>query len=192
MDKINKIKQILSKYHVTNINIPNFLVDDIYNLIVNNIKCDVDSLNNDIMYLYSGIYYTYIEQNNELVKKYYLKAIDCGNDSAMNNLAHYYYNCDVNNNFNVNNELAIKYYIMAINKGNTVALHNLGSQYVNINYEMIDKYYSLINTNTKEHNCLVNMLLNKNFNIDFALRVYDFLNLENIDKLKQNISFVLL
>jgi hypothetical protein len=186
-NKINTIKSILDKYSITNINIPDFLVENIYNLFVNNIKCDVDLLNNDILYLYFGIYYRYIERNDELMKKYYLKAIEYGNDYAMNNLAHYYDRLDISD------DLAIKYYIMAISKGNNVAMRNLESCYHDkIKYEIINKYYSLIDTNLEGHNYFVNMLLCKKFNIDFALRVYGFLGQQNIDKLKKNIYFVLL
>jgi hypothetical protein len=86
MDKINEVTKILSKYSLTKINIPDHLADTIYDLFINNIKCDVDlldkQLDNDIMYLFIGIYYENIEKNYELSKKYYLMAragrsVDC-------------------------------------------------------------------------------------------------------------------
>jgi hypothetical protein len=87
-----------------------------------------------------GYYYQFMEKNNNnsLMKKYYLMAIDNGNDNAMFNLG-YYYHCTEKNVY-----LMKKYYLMAINRGNICAMLYLGEYYyIKKNYNLMKKYYTM-------------------------------------------------
>jgi len=82
-------------------------------------------------------YYQFIENNYELMKKYYLMAIELNNSGAMNNLArHYQYN-------EKNYDLMKKYYLMAIQLNDSDAMNNLAYYYKNTekNYDLMKKYY---------------------------------------------------
>ena len=105
----------------------------IYDLLKNNI---IGTTYNSIICLYHGIYYKRAK-DFDLMKKYYLMAIDYNNVDAMNNLAIYYY--DFENNW----DLMKKYYLMAIDLNNTDAMNTMGNyyQYVEINYDLMKKYY---------------------------------------------------
>jgi hypothetical protein len=88
-----------------------------------------------------GYHYQYTEQNYELMKKYYLMAIDKGHIDAMNYLGHYYQ--EIEHNY----ELMKKYYLMAIDKGDTDAMYYLGHYYQEIekNEELYKKYMDMYN-----------------------------------------------
>jgi TPR repeat protein len=84
-----------------------------------------------------GNYYENIEKNYDLMKKYFLMAIEKGNAHAMNNLGYHYRNIEKNY------DLAKKYYLMAISLGDSDAMYNLGHYYehIEINYDLSKKYY---------------------------------------------------
>lgn len=90
---------------------------------------------------YLSIHNEYIDIDDEnrcdLIKKYYLMAIEYGNNYSMNNLEYYYY--EIEKNY----ELMKKYYLMAIEKNNTNAMINFGIYYKTIekNYDLMKKYY---------------------------------------------------
>uniref|UniRef100_A0A6C0EEK6 Uncharacterized protein n=1 Tax=viral metagenome TaxID=1070528 RepID=A0A6C0EEK6_9ZZZZ len=86
---------------------------------------------------YVGYYYQFIDINYELMKKYYLIAIEKGNTDAMVNLGNYYRDIEKIS------ELMKKYYLMAIERGNDDALTDFGYYYhcININYDLMKKYY---------------------------------------------------
>ena len=137
----------------------------IYDLFKHNI---VGDYYNSIICLYYGIYYQ-VSKNYDLMEKYYLLAIDYGNNDAMLNLGAYYqytdHNCDLmkkyyliaikhNNdeamlNFGYyygynekNYDLMKEYYLMAINCGNNAAMHYLAEYYESIKeYDLMKKYY---------------------------------------------------
>ena len=121
-------KSYCEKYDSKNI----FIVDFINNP---TIKLDYvyDSIELDII----GLYYQHIEKDYNLMKKYYLMAIDEDNDMAMNNLGYYYKYIEKDYN------LMKKYYLMAIDKGNDISMNNLGCYYFEIekDYELMKKYY---------------------------------------------------
>jgi TPR repeat protein len=120
----------------------------IYNLFVNGITFEPgdgsNGENNDESY-YLGVYYNFIKINYDLMKKYYLMAIDKGRKvtdeatsaEAMNNLG-MYYRCT-----EYDYDLTEKYYLMAIEKGCIEAMNNLGTFYKHIvkNYALAKKYY---------------------------------------------------
>lgn len=71
------------------------------------------------------------------MKKYYIMAIDKGNNKAMNNLGVYYY-------YENNYDLMKKYYLMAIKNGNNDATNNLSKflkSDINKLYEDYEVYY---------------------------------------------------
>ena len=86
-----------------------------------------------------GIYYHFMGHDSELMKKYYLMAIDLGQKSAMNDLGYYYHFTEKNY------DLMKKYYLMAIELGNYTAMNNLSHyyRYIERNHEMMKKYYSM-------------------------------------------------
>src|SRR5437867_3039839 len=137
MDEI--IKNILSKYNCNYIEINNQnSLGRIHNLLLNKLLFEPS---NDIEMLYLGIYYHTIEQNYDLMVKYYLMAIDKDNYIAMDNLASYY---EIIENYN----LAEKYYLMSINKGNVNSMANLGFYYLNKeNYDFMKKYFIMASNN---------------------------------------------
>ena len=100
----------------------------------------IDSNTNDELKLSSiGNYYQYIEKDYELMKKYYLMAIDVGDSYAMYNLGNYYKYIEKDY------ELMKKYYLMAIDVGDSDAMNNLGNYYQDVekDYELMKKYYSM-------------------------------------------------
>ncbi len=96
-----------------------------------------DYKENEDLFLWIGIYYEKIEKNYDLMKKYYLMAIDNGNPHAMRSLGYYYQN--IEKNYNKMKE----YYLMAIDNGNSYAMYNLGFyyHYIEQNYDLMKKYY---------------------------------------------------
>jgi len=106
----------------------------IHNLIFKEIIDDND--NSDTANLYYGFYYK-IQENYELMVKYYLLAIEQGNSAAMNNLARYY---EQRRSY----ELMLKYYLLAIEHGYPAAMNNLGYYYyVKGDFDLMLKYYLL-------------------------------------------------
>jgi len=107
--KVHNVKYV----QITN---PDTLVK-IYNLFINddiNI-CDWDMTDGTLLFYY-GLYYCIKSDTTKMVE-HYLKAIDCGNDSAMNRYANW---CEENNMHTD----AQKYYLMAIDHGSKAAIFN--------------------------------------------------------------------
>ena len=147
-------------------------INKIYNLFYNKIIYDTD---NDTEQLYLGFYYEKIEKNYELMKKYYLMAIDHGNEYAMKNLANYY------GKIEKNYDHMKKYYLMAIDKSDSVSMNNLGYYYQHneINYDLMKKYYLM--AISQDHELTIRKLLSyysKNIHSD----IYDQYFLEFINK----------
>jgi hypothetical protein len=84
-----------------------------------------------------GIYYHFMGHDSELMKKYYLMAIELGYDNAMYNLGRRYHFVEKNY------ELMKKYYLMAIDLGQKSAMNDLGYYYhfTEKNYDLMKKYY---------------------------------------------------
>jgi hypothetical protein len=130
-----------------------FLKDMDKNKIINLFNHDIIEEYNDSKYwYYVGLYYERKIQNYDLMKKYYLLAIDRGNDSAkyiIRNLYKY-----VRKIFNLNNlthidvELIIKYNLNDIELNTKIIFEcdfiNKNFIYL-IKHKQIKKYYSLIN-----------------------------------------------
>ena len=89
-----------------------------------------------------------MKKNYDLMKKYYLTAINKGNSIAMCNLGIYYENIEKNY------DLMKKYYLMAIDNENTNAMIMLANYYKTINYDLMKKYYlmAINNGTTGEEN----------------------------------------
>lgn len=85
---------------------------------------------------FMGLYYQLVEKNDELMKKYYLEAINVNHCESMNNLAKYY-----ENNKDYTNML--KYYLMAIKHNNINSMLGLANYYYKI--EDFDKMKILCN-----------------------------------------------
>jgi len=109
-------------------------LEKIYNLFKKNIFKEPSA---DIEYYYHGLYYQYTEENYELMKKYYLMAIELNHSDAMNNLAWYYQHTEKNY------DLMKKYYLMAIKLNNSDTMFNLADYYkiTGKNYDLMKKYY---------------------------------------------------
>jgi TPR repeat protein len=85
-----------------------------------------------------GTYYK-INKNYELMKKYYLIAIELGCYISMNNLAYHYQYIEINI------ELMLKYYNLAIENKFYLSSKNLAIYYYGIsNFEEMDKYISIL------------------------------------------------
>ena len=135
-EKKQALKTCLEKKGYTFIEIDNNeteVINALFYLFILNEKLDID-LDNDMYFNYVGIYY---ENKNNIPEmlKYYLMAIEKGNEWAMYNLGNYY---DKENNI----PEMLKYYLMAIEKGNDNAMNGLGYYYENKkNIEEMLKYY---------------------------------------------------
>src|SRR5438552_2937590 len=138
------IKNLLDQYNYDYVNIDtkDSLIK-IHNLLINNIIFEPLT---SIELLYLAIYYREISQNYELMKKYYLMAIDKGNSDAMNNLGYYY------DKIEENYDLMKKYYLMAIEKRNYDAAKNLLKYYIkNSNENIYDEdFLNFINIENEE------------------------------------------
>jgi TPR repeat protein len=135
MDMIIKIIEKIFKFVFNKDDIEN---NDIFkmhmiDLFMNN---KVEDIEDDKYWLYVAIYYC-VKENYELMKKYYLMAIEKGNVDAMFLLGWYYH--DIYNE----DELTKKYYLMAIDKGNITAMIKLGDYNISHtrNYDETKKYY---------------------------------------------------
>jgi TPR repeat protein len=109
-------------------------IEKIYKLYCENV---IYKPNEAIEYFYLGVYHGIIKKDFDLMKKYYLMAIDLGNVDAMDNLGYYYQNTEKNY------DLMKKYYLMAIDLGSAFAMNNLGSYYCDIikEYDLMKKYF---------------------------------------------------
>ncbi|GAJ00711.1 unnamed protein product, partial [marine sediment metagenome] len=82
-------------------------------------------------------HYQYIKKNYNLMKKYYLMAIELNHSDAMYNLALYYKYAEKNY------YLMKKYYLMAIELNHSDAMNSLALyyKYAGKNYDLMKKYY---------------------------------------------------
>jgi TPR repeat protein len=151
--KIDKIKQYLCHQNIPDtllIEIPESLINIVYDLFFQNIKLSNIPNNKELYYFY-GLYYminnddtnfekcmtksyelglghgAYIlgktkmnQKKYEEMEEYYTKAIELGNISAINDMAYY------NHYITKNHALAKQYYNEAIEKGNIQAMYNIG------------------------------------------------------------------
>ena len=93
-----------------------------------------------------ALYYKEIEKNYELMKKYYLMAIEKENSTAMFELGLYYEDIEINH------KLMKKYYLRAIDKGNSSAINKLLKYYYkNLNENIYDEFFlTFINIENEE------------------------------------------
>jgi tetratricopeptide (TPR) repeat protein len=125
-------------YSICNVNQYKYLEGSIIDLYEK--KLDVNNfvdLTDSNKLFWTAKYYTDIEKDYDMMKKYYLMAIELGDSSAMNNLGYYYKAIEKDY------RLMKKYYLMAIELGDSSAMFNLGLYYEKIkkDYEMMKKYY---------------------------------------------------
>jgi len=129
----------LNKYNLKYVKIENEnSLEKIYNLFKNIFKNIFnEEPTTDIEYFYYGVYYQYTEKNYDLMKKYYLMAIELNDSNAMNNLGYYYQYIEKNY------DLMKKYYLMAIELNKYYAMHYLARYYevIEKNYDLMKKYY---------------------------------------------------
>jgi hypothetical protein len=100
-----------------------------------------------------GFYYYQTEKNYDLMKKYYLMAIDGGLSNSMNDLGYYYLH------IKKDYDMMKKYYLMADDNGDARGINNLVVHYRDIgkNYDMMEKYriMSKLKSANKEDECMV-------------------------------------
>ncbi len=135
-----KYNEILKKYNIyddkkLSLNEIDF-IEQLFNDGINIINLNEFENNSNIL-VFIGIYYKKVEKDYELMKKYYLMAIELGDACAMNNLGLYYEKVEKDYG------LMKKYYLMAIELSNSYAMNNLGMYYKNVekDYELMKKYY---------------------------------------------------
>jgi TPR repeat protein len=115
-----------------------------------------------------AIYYRYIKNDINEMKKYYLIAVENNNIDAIIDLGYYYY--EVEKNY----VEMFKYYLMGIELGNSYAMCNLGIYYTDIkDYKLATKYYLM--AIEKGNECAMNNLgyyyyINKEY--DLAIKYY--------------------
>lgn len=211
-----EIVDVLSNYPLeyVKINDPKTLIS-VRNLFVNNIQ---DISNNDDMYLfYLAVYHSYVLDDNDKAKEYYLMSIEYKNIYSMYNLAFLY---EEEKDY----LLAEKYYLMAIENGLKYSIYKLARLYMktlrfdegveylkraaneNIveSYYHLANYYLMINRKIAEEyyimgarcynvDCIkkINEMLLTEFDIKFAIRSVDFLDNINLEKLNEIICEVI-
>lgn len=134
-DRVISLKKIFDVFGVAYTDIEEEeLLDKVYNLFQNNIIYE-PSIGTE--YLYLGLYHARITKNYENVEKNYLKAIEFGNNCAMNNLACYY------EKIKRDNIKAEEYYLKAIENNNKYAANNFALYYLNIRHDIVmaEKYF---------------------------------------------------
>lgn len=127
-----EVIQLLITYH--------FNVSKKYDLFVKYSLIAIDMLDNiPISISLLGIYYQYINPNEELMLKYYKKSADLNDVVSMEKLAQYYKNTE-------NYELMINYLVMAVNQADFLSATHLGYWYQSLDvpdYNNMKKYYDI-------------------------------------------------
>ena len=175
--------KILKKYNHEYIKIDNEnSLKKICQLFLNNAK---EEPKNSIEYFYYGVFHNLIYIDYELMKKYYLMAIEQNESYAMNNLGFYYSEIE-------KYDLAKKYYLMAIEQNNSSAIVNLGVYYSEIekNYDLSKKYYLMAieqNSSTAMNNLGVYYKIFEE-NYDLAKKYYLMAVEQNSTKAMNNLG----
>ena len=134
------IKEICSKYDIIYNDKNEYLSEFILLLFnSNDINNNLNLENDNNKFLWISIYYKNIKKDYELMKKYYLMAIELGSVNAIRNLSNYHFKVEKNY------DQMKKYYLLAIEKGNDTAMNNLGLYYYETekDYEQMIKYYQM-------------------------------------------------
>ncbi|GAG60807.1 unnamed protein product [marine sediment metagenome] len=148
----------------------------IYNLFKNNIS---EKPSISIECYYYGVYYRYIKNNYDLMKKYYLMGIELNDSNSMVNLAFYYQFTEKNY------DLMKKYYLMAIELNNSAAMNNLAFyQFIEKNDQSFVELYKYEDKNKIIK--LFNYKFENNINLDQKY-YYSFLQWKS-DKISDIIS----
>ena len=170
MNEFNTVEEIEKKYNI-------FFNDDYielkqYILDIFNGKNNFKNVNSLYLHI-NGLYYQYIIGNYEIMKNYYLKAIELNNSFSMCNLGNYYRTIN-------DYDKMKKYYLMAINLNNDFAMANLGSYYATneIDYDLMGKYYLMAISNN-------NSIIAKNQTIINNLGYYYQYIEKNYDEMKK-------
>lgn len=114
-------------------------IPKIYNLLINEELFEPECSDE---FHYLGFYYQHIAKNYDLMMNYYLRAIELGNSSSMNNLGYHYKAVE---DFN----LMKKYYLMSLELGNQRAIDHLFNYNIMIqksykNLKLIHKYQNIM------------------------------------------------
>jgi hypothetical protein len=147
--QLKQIKDVLGEDEYNKLNIPDEIIDTVYNLLINNIIPVITSDDkNDISFFLARYYY--IKQDNDNMEKYYLMSIEHKNIQAMVNLGFYYKR-------HKNYTDMEKYYLMAIEYKSAWGMNNLGFYYhEQKDYEQMKKYY-LMAIDEKDHTAMYNL-----------------------------------
>ena len=134
IDYEKAIITILKNYVSIYVTIDDDSLIKIYNLFEKNIMFE-PLTSCELFYVAS--YHNFITKNYVEMEKYYLMAIEKGDDNSMRRLG-YYHNTITKNYVEME-----KYYLMAIDKGNAYAMNNFGHYHDTItkNYIEMEKYY---------------------------------------------------
>jgi len=118
-------------------------------------------------YFYVGRYYHHFVNDYDLMKKYYLEAVDLCHPSAMNNLGIYYDDTE-------DYDLSKKYFLMAIELKNPMAMYSLALYYeqVESNYELMEKYY--LEASDLQHAISIKVLAEYYFETENAVKLFHF------------------
>ena len=125
------------------------------------------------------------QKKYDLAEKYYLMAIENHNIAAMKNLACMYQT-------QKKYDLAEKYYLMAIDNCNQISMFNLANMYEKLkNYSKMIIYYAMACYYGYQKSInYVNTFLNKDFNLEFAIKCADHLNEDNLNNLNKLIIYI--
>jgi tetratricopeptide (TPR) repeat protein len=163
MSVFTSIEEIFKKYSLSYVNQYKYLENDILNL-YNNKLFDKNTTDSNMISMI-GRYYYDVEKDYNLMKKYYLMAIELNNSNTMNKLALYYKKNEKDY------DLMKKYYLMAIELNNSSAMYNLGNYYKKIekDYDLMKKYF-LMAIELNNSNSLFSLgLYYKNIKKDYDL-----------------------
>ena len=133
------LDEITFKYNISFSENENYFKEIILEIYNNNIDVSNYDMDNSLILNLIGQYYNIVNINYDKMKKYYLMAIERGNNKSMYNLATYYKNIEKNN------DEMLKYYLMAVENNYELSLLCLGTYYWGIeNYDEMIKYYLMV------------------------------------------------
>ena len=125
-----------------------------------------------------AFYYKHKEKNYDLMKQYYLMAIEQNNNDSMNGLAHYYEHTEKNYG------LMKKYYLMAIKHNDKYATNNLMNYYGSNMKNYINDaiyFYGLVDK-LKEKYRAIKKAFTHNYIIDYYM-IMDYVESNKISML---------
>ena len=134
-----------------------------------------------------GLHYELIKDYTKMFT-YYDMAASAGDVQAMINLGHHY------NNVQIDSKKSEKYYTMAIEEGSLLAMYNMGVIYsLKNDHDAAMKYFCMVfEHGGKDCQYIDKINANISKNIDkishFVLRIYNYVNNENKEKLNKTLA----